>query len=319
MAAEGEKPTASAINSNNHEFMVPKKEIGPGPDDIPKWEKSEAYRDLIGFLLAMNDAVKGKKISDARVFSPVIESLLKLLDMMEGWIAKFPPVEQPQRFGNTAFRDWFDKLKQEAPGLVRDLLGPKHADAAEEVSTYLVEGVGNQTRIDYGTGHELAFAAFLLCLYKLDLLKETDAEAVVLNVFTKYLQLVRKLQLTYRMEPAGSQGVWALDDHQFIPFIWGSAQLISHPRIQPKSFVKPEIYEHFAKDYVFLSCIKYINEVKTGPFAEHSNQLWNISAVPHWEKVNSGLVKMYKAEVLAKFPVIQHFLFGSLLRINPTS
>ncbi|WAR31383.1 PTPA-like protein [Mya arenaria] len=256
MAAEGEKPTASAINLDNHEFMVPKKEIGPGPDDIPKWEKSEAYRDLIGFLLAMNDAVKGKKISDARVFSP------------------------------------------EAPGLVRDLLGPKHADAAEEVSTYLVEGVGNQTRIDYGTGHELAFAAFLLCLY---------------------LQLVRKLQLTYRMEPAGSQGVWALDDHQFIPFIWGSAQLISHPRIQPKSFVKPEIYEHFAKDYVFLSCIKYINEVKTGPFAEHSNQLWNISAVPHWEKVNSGLVKMYKAEVLAKFPVIQHFLFGSLLRINPTS
>ncbi|WAR31438.1 PTPA-like protein [Mya arenaria] len=176
MAAEGEKPTASAINSNNHEFMVPKKEIGPGPDDIPKWEKSEAYRDLIGFLLAMNDAVKGKKISDARVFSP------------------------------------------EAPGLVRDLLGPKHADAAEEVSTYLVEGVGNQTRIDYGTG-------------------------------------------------------WSLLDHR----------------------------------------------VKTGPFAEHSNQLWNISAVPHWEKVNSGLVKMYKAEVLAKFPVIQHFLFGSLLRINPTS
>ena len=38
-------------------------------------------------------------------------------------------------------------------------------------------------------------------------------------------------------------------------------------------------------------------QVKTGPFAEHSNQLWNISAVPHWEKVNSGLIKMYKAEV----------------------
>ena len=38
-------------------------------------------------------------------------------------------------------------------------------------------------------------------------------------------------------------------------------------------------------------------QVKTGPFAEHSNQLWNISGVPNWEKVNSGLFKMYKAEV----------------------
>lgn len=39
--------------------------------------------------------------------------------------------------------------------------------------------------------------------------------------------------------------------------------------------------------------------MKTGPFAEHSNQLWNISAVPSWSKVNQGLIRMYKAEVSA--------------------
>ena len=38
-------------------------------------------------------------------------------------------------------------------------------------------------------------------------------------------------------------------------------------------------------------------QVKSGVFAEHSNQLWNISGVQLWSKVNSGLIKMYKVEV----------------------
>lgn len=58
-----------------------------------------------------------------------------------------------------------------------------------------------------------------------------------------------------------------------------------------------EIVNSFSNEFMFLSCIKYINEVKKGPFAEHSNQLWSISGVSNWPKINAGLIRMYKVEV----------------------
>ncbi|XP_074702704.1 serine/threonine-protein phosphatase 2A activator isoform X4 [Strix aluco] len=248
-----------------------------------------------------------------------IEKLVALLNTLDRWIDETPPVDQPSRFGNKAFRTWYAKLDQEAEKLVATVI-PKHlADAAPEVAVYLKESVGNSTRIDYGTGHEAAFAAFLCCLCKIGVLRVDDQMAIVFKVFNRYLEVMRKLQKTYRMEPAGSQGVWGLDDFQFLPFIWGSSQLIDHPNLEPRHFVDEKVVNENHKDFMFLECILFITEMKTGPFAEHSNQLWNISAVPSWSKVNQGLIRMYKAECLEKFPVIQHFKFGSLLPIQPVT
>lgn len=94
-----------------------------------------------------------------------------------------------------------------------------------ELGFYMSESFGNSVRIDYGTGHELSFLFFMCSLFKGGILEERDNVACALRLFNTYLIFVRRLQKTYRMEPAGSQGVWSLDDYQFIPFIWGSAQL----------------------------------------------------------------------------------------------
>lgn len=297
-------------------FMVPKKEISMVPD-MGKWKRSMAYADYIGFILALNGAVKGKKLSCEYKVSETVQKLLDLLGTLDRWINETPPVDQPSRFGNKAYRTWSSILDQEAESLVFALLPEDTSAAAAEIAVYLKESVGNAVRIDYGTGHEAAFAAFLCCLCKVGALKVDDQLAIVFLVFNRYLEVMRKLQKTYRMEPAGSQGVWGLDDFQFLPFIWGSSQFVDHPTLEPRHFLEERVVDEQQHEYMFLECIKFINEMKTGPFAEHSNQLWNISAVPTWSKVNQGLIRMYKAECLEKFPVIQHFKFGSLLSIQP--
>ena len=64
---------------------------------------------------------------------------------------------------------------------------------------------------------------------------------------------------------------------------------------------------------MYFSAIGFINDVKKGPFWEHSPILFDISGIKDgWGKINKGMIKMFNAEVLSKFPVVQHFPFGSL-------
>ena len=87
--------------------------------------------------------------------------------------------------------------------------------------------------------------------------------------------------------------------------------------MRPKAILNAEVLASFQHDYLFFDAIQFIHEMKTGPFHEHSPMLYDISAVPTWQKVNKGLIKMFVAEVLSKVPVVQHFEFGTLLPWKP--
>ncbi|XP_035909962.1 serine/threonine-protein phosphatase 2A activator-like [Anopheles stephensi] len=306
---------SGADGEPKQEFVVPQKLVKSNAD-MEMWRMSECYYDLLGFISSMCEALQGTRNNQQLVMPPVVEKLMKVLDRLEQLAIETPPVDQPARFGNVAFKSWHQKMQSESMQLITDVLPDPLKHASKEVCVYFVDCFGNPTRIDYGTGHELAFIMFLMCLFKIGAFERKDEVAVGLKLFMKYIILARKLQVTYRMEPAGSHGVWSLDDFQFVPFIWGSAQLSVNSPIDTSQFVEEKYIAKYKDELMFVGCIDYIQQVKTGNFYEHSNQLWSISAVPQWSKICTGLIKMYQKEVLSKFPVIQHVYFGSILTLK---
>ncbi|KAJ1989086.1 Serine/threonine-protein phosphatase 2A activator [Coemansia spiralis] len=295
-------------------YVTPQRRI-LDPKDMSRWQRSSACREITSFVEQLSRSVEGKPVSGDYSVSPHVQGICRLLQNAELWIGKYQPdTSESSRFGNRAFRKWIAELEQQTPQLLHDLLPSKHHNAVIELAPYLTQAFGNGTRIDYGSGHELSFAMWLLCLCKVGFLEPSDSAAIVLSVFRQYISLCQKLQRTYNLEPAGSHGVWGLDDYQFLSFYFGSAQLIGSNTAPAVSLDMHFVSEH-ASDYIYLQGIKFITEMKRGPFFEHSRQLYDISGVPRWEKVNQGLGKMYKVEVLGKFPVVQHLVFGKLLAL----
>jgi hypothetical protein len=105
------------------------------------------------------------------------------------------------------------------------LLPPEHHEVVQDLSAYLGDSFGNERRIDYGTGHETNLAIFFLCLFKLRVITERDLPALILKAFPSYIKTMRALQSTYLLEPAGSHGVWGLDDYHCLIYVWGSFQV----------------------------------------------------------------------------------------------
>jgi serine/threonine-protein phosphatase 2A activator len=72
---------------------------------------------------------------------------------------------------------------------------------------------------------------------------------------------MRRLQSTYWLEPAGSHGVWGLDDYHFLPFLFGSAQLRGHKFIKPRAVKDKEVVEELSGGWMYFACIEFINSV----------------------------------------------------------
>ena len=296
--------------------------------DVQAALDGSSLRNFVAFTLSLSESVLGCPLSQECPLAPAGEAVIAALDRLSQLCHETPPVTHAVRYGNPGFRNWFDGMQAEAPGLVYNMLGDELGGATIELLPYFLDSFGNKTRIDYGTGHETTFVMLLFCLFSLGVLREEDRQGTVLRIFTRYLSLMRQLQTTFwcalplcclllwstsggrtlpkpipfgqqrllwergrrcctecRLEPAGSHGVWGLDEYHFFPFIFGAAQLQGHPSIRPESITDAAVLEMHSNDYLYLDAVKFVRSVKKGPLHETSPMLYDISGVPSWKKV----------------------------------
>ena len=308
-------PLPPPLDASTLEFAKPTRRI-LSPQDHDLFQASPTHSLILSFVFSLSEAAAGKKISSVQSSSttPAVSAILSVLSGLEDAIKLFPPTDQDgSRFGNPSFRPFLDHVSSQSSEW-HSAIGLTSSSAISEVSIYLQNSFGSRARIDYGSGHELNFIIWLLCLNRLALLSENTFPSITLLVFPQYLSLLRKLQSTYYLEPAGSHGVWGLDDYHFLPFLFGASQLLHHPYIRPLSVHNELILEEEGDEYLYLSMVRWTMASKSVKGLKWTQpMLDDISGAKSWEKVEQGMRRMFVKEVLGKLPIMQHFLFGRLI------
>jgi serine/threonine-protein phosphatase 2A activator len=144
------------------------------------------------------------QLDETYVLSQPVQKLQDLLQKIDSIIEEAPPDTGPRRFGNVSFRKWYEILESRVQGLLETHLpsavlevsaSSDGSSVLEEITPYLLGAFGSSQRLDYGTGHELSFLAFVGCIWKLGGFATEKSEdgalerSLVLSVIEPYVSL----------------------------------------------------------------------------------------------------------------------------------
>ncbi|SCU77458.1 LADA_0A00562g1_1 [Lachancea dasiensis] len=304
--------TEIAIDARTTSFEEPTKRVFDSRG-TQLFQNSVAMYRLKMYLHRYMGLMHNVKVPQQSNNAKIVE-FIGILQKLETLVNQTPAIPGPRRYGNLACRDWHDKVEAVINTTLEDFLPIECHKSIVEVRYYLANAFGSRERLDYGTGHELSFFALVCALDMLGVWPVSLTGADLLFLFDRYYALVRKLVLAYSLEPAGSHGVWGLDDHFHLMYIFGASQWADSRTapVMPKDVQSKSVVVDYAPTNLYCQGLSFVFQVKSGHFSENSPMLYDISqTVPTWSKVQRGLLKMYFAEVLNKCPVVQHFWFGT--------
>ncbi|KAH9411260.1 phosphotyrosyl phosphate activator protein [Ordospora pajunii] len=238
--------------------------------------ETDAYSKIYEFILSVDECIKNST-------QKTDEAQMQILRDISGVINETEKSQEPHRYANLAAKT------------VLNTICMKYEDK------YLQNSFGNSTRLDYGTGHELNYLCYLYTKY---FRNEIEIECIF-TTLVKYFEVVREFVKKFNLEPAGSHGVWGLDDYQFLPFLFGSSEL-ANQKLQFNEFNEFNELHRFGR----RGCYQEAVANKLGG----ASQILKSITGKDWAVINRGMIRMYDDHVLRRDVVTQHFIYGACLQ-----
>ena len=176
------------------EYKKPEKQI-KNAVDVESWIKSKGLGLFLTSLLLLIDINTSTSIPQQK--SNRVLTLLSALDTIEAQIPIILTSDShlKNRFGNPLFKVLLTWLSKHCSHLL-------NGDTYNEESGWYFQNSFGSTRLDYGSGHEMNFMAFIIIEYKQNQTNEFGQELIKL-VYARYITLIRTIISSFNLEPAG--------------------------------------------------------------------------------------------------------------------